>query len=330
MDLLDQLIANCRDGASSATAGQHLVHEAVVEALADHERFRAALRARPQPWFFAADDLITVFATEGRPGSASSPHNHGLWSVLGCFAGAEESWSYRVVLNESVDVDDVTAIHQSVLRAGEVHALPDTAVHSVMNRWNTPNGMLHVYGGNFLAAERHIWDPVTNQRHPAGLAEPYAPLSTNQTFPADEIDSSEGRSAHLPAWPSPPGLAGTAFVALSAQDVESVATWLADTFGFTRFASAQDTCAIDEHFVYLVDPASLTAIGVHQRDEHSANGLDHVALRVTGIDALHDWHEALIRNDSNPSAITTWNFGTFVEVVGPEAIKVRMFVPERR
>ncbi len=311
MDLIDELISACRE---SAPSGQGAVHEVVTSALADHERFEAAIAQRPQPWFFAADDAITVFATAGRPGSASAPHNHGVWSVLGCFAGAEESWWH------AVDADRVATVRQSILRAGEVHSLPDSAVHSVMNRWDVPNAIVHVYGGNFLAADRRIWDPVTGEEHMAGLAEPYAPLRSGSPMQA-AMSSPAGSSV---------GLAGTAFAALAVDGVEVVAAWLGITFGLNSFTSNADTCAIDEEFVYLVEPSSLTAIGVHRRSEHSMGGLDHLALRVSGVDALHRWHRVLTDNGSQPSPITTWKFGTFVEVIGPESVKVRLFVPEMR
>jgi hypothetical protein len=113
------------------------------------------------------------------------------------------------------------------------------------------------------------------------------------------------------------------------ENVHLVASWLASTFGLNSLTAAEDTCAIDQEFVYLIEPASLTAIGVHRRVDDSPRGLDHLALRVNGIEALHRWHAALTESKSKPSPVTTWQFGTFVEVVGPESLKVRLFVPER-
>jgi predicted metal-dependent enzyme (double-stranded beta helix superfamily) len=141
-------------------------------ALSDHERLGAAIRSRPKPWFFIADDVLTLFCTDGRPGNASAPHDHGSWSVLGCFEGSEESWWY-----ETDPVSGIRHVGSGVLRAGDAHCLPADAIHAVMNRWQTPNGVVHIYQGNFLAAERHIWDPVTGERHAADLSEPLAPVA---------------------------------------------------------------------------------------------------------------------------------------------------------
>ena len=167
MDVLEHLIRDARDAMS---AGQPAVLDVLQAAIADHERFGATVRARPQPWLFTADEMLTVFCTEGRPGSASAPHDHGTWSVLGCFDGSEETWWH-----EPDDVGGLRLVGASVLHAGEAHGLPASAVHAVMNRWNAPNGVVHIYAGNFLARERSLWDPVTGQRHPAGLGELLAP-----------------------------------------------------------------------------------------------------------------------------------------------------------
>jgi predicted metal-dependent enzyme (double-stranded beta helix superfamily) len=165
MDILDTFLTDCRDAVGT---GQQAVLGVVSQTLTDPERFAAAVRARPKPWFFAADDEVTVFCTEARPGSASAPHSHGTWSVLGCFDGSEESWWHRPA-EPSSGMDRLEVVGSGVLRAGEAHALASHVVHAVMNRWTSPNGIVHVYAGNFLASERHIWDPVTGERHDAGL-----------------------------------------------------------------------------------------------------------------------------------------------------------------
>jgi predicted metal-dependent enzyme (double-stranded beta helix superfamily) len=170
---LDRFIDDCR---AAVLLGQAAAHTVVAEALSDPERFAAVVQARPQPWFFAADGMMTLFCTEGAAGSASSPHSHGTWSVLGCFAGAEESWWHR-----EDDEAGLVAVGNGFLQAGDVHSLPSDAIHATMNRWDTPNGVVHLYAGNFLAIERHIWDPVTFQRHLSGLALPHAPLPTRIT-----------------------------------------------------------------------------------------------------------------------------------------------------
>lgn len=207
---IDTFITDCRDAVRES---QDAVHDVVRAALVDTERFTAALVQRPKPWFFAADDDLTVFATSGAPGTASAPHDHATWSVLGCFAGAEESWWHEPAH------DGLATVGHGVLRAGESHALPADAVHSVMNRWDTSNGVIHVYAGNFLALERTLWDPVTAQRTPAGLKGMTAPLGITTALD-DKVDNVDS------------GLGGTLFVAVATNQVDQTVEWLCDTLGF--------------------------------------------------------------------------------------------------
>lgn len=148
-------------------------------------------------------------------------------------------------------------IGTGVLRTGQAHALEADVVHSVMNRWAVPNGVVHVYAGNFLAADRHIWDPVTGERHRAGLAEPLVPVDGNKPTTTESERTS---------------LAGTAFAALSVTDVEATSAWLAGAFGLRNLTT------------------------------HDASGY-------------------------KPTPITTWRFGTFTEICGPDSLKMRLFVP---
>jgi hypothetical protein len=314
MDLLDTFLHDCRDAMS---AGQAAVLGVMTDALDDPQRFGAAVRARPKPWFFAADAALTVFCTDGRPGNASAPHDHGTWSVLGCFDGSEESWWHRPTVDPATGAR-LETVGAGILRAGQAHALDADVVHSVMNRWAAPNGVVHVYAGNFLAADRHIWDPVTGERYSAGLSEPLVP-----------VDQGVSRDLDVAG----PTIAGTAFAALAVADVESTVGWLVDVFGLQRLITHDETCAIGEEFAYLIEPASLTIIGVHRvdRDPHERSlGLDHLALRVPTFDQLEQWHADLRARGHAPTPITSWAFGDFVEVIGPSALRIRLFVPAMR
>jgi Glyoxalase/Bleomycin resistance protein/Dioxygenase superfamily len=302
MDPLDQLLNDCRDAMSD---GQTAVADMLKSALADHERLGAAIRSRPKPWFFAADETMTAFCTEGRPGNASAPHDHGTWSVLGCFDGSEESWWHEVS-----EESGLCQIGSAVLRTGEAHALPADVIHAVMNRWSAPNGIIHIYQGNFLAADRH------------GLSEPLAPTSAfDQSAAADVPSPAQAR----------PALAGTAFAAISVNDLSAASDWIADTFGLRSLTTHDDSCAIDDQFNYLIEPGSLTIVGLHAAAKKQTRaGLEHVALRVPSLGELERWRSDLEDRGLNPSETTTWNFGTFVDVTGPEELTVRLFVPAVR
>jgi hypothetical protein len=86
-------------------------------------------------------------------------------------------------------------------------------------RWHGANPRdHHIYHGNFLAAERHIWDPVTGERHPARLTEPLAPAPNERALSAPD------------SYPNnKPALAGTAFAAITVNDLDAATQWMADT-----------------------------------------------------------------------------------------------------
>lgn len=309
MDILDHLLQDTRDAMS---VGQNAVTNVLQTALDDHERLGAAIRSRPKPWFFAADETMTAFCTEGRPGNASAPHDHGTWSVLGCFEGSEESWWH-----ETDHATGLRHVGSGVLRAGQVHALPADAIHAVMNRWSALNGVVHLYGGNFLAADRHVWDPVTHERHQAGLTEPLAPAAGGSVWQSDEDRG--------------PALAGTAFAAISVTNLAAAKSWMTEAFGLTALTDQSDSCAVEEPYSYLVEPNSLTIVGLHAtRDPQPRAGLDRVALRVPTLQQLEQWQSLLTSRGLAPSPLTAWNFGTFVDVNGPESLTVRLFVPAVR
>lgn len=168
MDDLDLFVARCRRSLTDADPPQ-----AVLAAATSHDHFRLAkaVEERPQPWFFTTGEDLTVFATAGQPGTGSAPHDHGLWAVIACLAGREGSRCYRLV-DETLTED-----RRSMLDAGEAHLLPSEAIHAVFNCWTAPNLVLHVYGGDFLGAPKHVWDPITGNRAELGLNEPLVPTS---------------------------------------------------------------------------------------------------------------------------------------------------------
>jgi len=165
MDALEELIKALEPLRQPDSAA----HTRTVIAAADLDALRNSVLARPQPWFFHAGDTLTVFATRAQPGTGSAPHDHGLWAVIACLEGREGSRRYEVDGDRLVE----TGIGQ--LDRGEVHLMPLGVIHAVFNCWDQPNLVLHVYGGNFLSAPKHVWDPITGIRADLGLTEPLVP-----------------------------------------------------------------------------------------------------------------------------------------------------------
>ncbi len=165
MDRLNDFITELRGCSGDADAALSLT----VAAVSEPGGLLTAITSQQAPWYFLADPSLTVFATAGAPGTGSAPHNHGLWAVVACLRGQEGSRLYKVKDGE------LTECGQRRLATGEVHSLEADAIHAVFNCWSEPNIVLHVYGGDFLAAAKTVYDPLSGDSYPLGLAEPLVP-----------------------------------------------------------------------------------------------------------------------------------------------------------
>lgn len=156
-------LADCREAATAASPA-----EAVAE-LVERAVARPDALAEAAAGVFVADDVLTAYTSEARPGSATAPHSHEVWAVLGCYAGREESVLYRRTQTGLVETE------HRVLELGQVQVLTSDAVHAVFNRWSRPNGILHLYGGHFATTSKSVWDPVSGMRSSYTVREPLAP-----------------------------------------------------------------------------------------------------------------------------------------------------------
>lgn len=165
MDLLNDLITEL----CACTGGADVALSLTAAAVKDPEVLLAAIESQQAPWYFLADPSLTVFATRSAPGTGSAPHSHGLWAVVACLSGQEGSRTYEV------EDGQLTECGQRRLATGEAHSLDADAIHAVFNCWSEPNIVLHVYGGDFLAAAKAVYDPLSGDAYPLGLAEPLVP-----------------------------------------------------------------------------------------------------------------------------------------------------------
>jgi predicted metal-dependent enzyme (double-stranded beta helix superfamily) len=86
------------------------------------------------------------------------PHNHNMWAVIGIYTGREDNIFWRRLPGGQ---DKLEAAGAKALSVRDAEPLGNNIIHSVTNPIPRLTGALHVYGGDFFAAERSEWDPET-------------------------------------------------------------------------------------------------------------------------------------------------------------------------
>jgi predicted metal-dependent enzyme (double-stranded beta helix superfamily) len=87
------------------------------------------------------------------------PHDHRMWAVIGIYTGREDNVFWRRV--PTAPGGKVEAAGAKALSVGDAEPLGHNIIHSVINPIPRFTGGLHVYGGDYFAAERSEWDPET-------------------------------------------------------------------------------------------------------------------------------------------------------------------------
>jgi predicted metal-dependent enzyme (double-stranded beta helix superfamily) len=153
-------VAECR-AALTADPSERLVREAVARALSEPAAVIKSLgepkRAEVQKLHHASD--LTILNVIWGPMMTVMPHDHRMWSVIGIYSGREDNIFWRRLPDGSGRVEAAGARSLSV---GDVEPLGQNIIHSVTNPIPRLTGAIHVYGGDFFAAERSEWDSETS------------------------------------------------------------------------------------------------------------------------------------------------------------------------
>lgn len=156
---LEQFTADCRN-ALAADSSHKLVREVVARAVSNPAEVLKGLgdpkRAEIQKLYHAPD--LTILNVIWGPMMTVMPHNHQMWAVIGIYSGREDNvfWRRRPDGNGRVEAAGARA-----LCVGDAEPLGHNIIHSVTNPIPRLTGAIHVYGGDFFAAERSEWDAET-------------------------------------------------------------------------------------------------------------------------------------------------------------------------
>jgi predicted metal-dependent enzyme (double-stranded beta helix superfamily) len=165
---LDQFIDDCR-AALAADRSHKLVREVVARAVAEP---RAVLDRLGEPKRAALQKLyqspeLTILNVVWGPGQTVRPHNHRMWAVIGLYGGREDNVFWRRIPG---DPRKLEAAGARALGTRDAEPLGPDIIHSVTNPLSRLTGALHVYGGDFFAAERSEWDPESLLEGPFDVA----------------------------------------------------------------------------------------------------------------------------------------------------------------
>jgi len=158
---LEQFTADCR-AALAADSSHRLVREVVTRAVSDPSAVLKGIgepkRSEIQKLYHAPD--LTILNVIWGPMMTIMPHNHQMWAVIGIYTGREDNVFWRRLPDGNGKVEAAGA---RALCVGDAEPLGQNIIHSVTNPIPRLTGAIHVYGGDFFAAERSEWDPESLQ-----------------------------------------------------------------------------------------------------------------------------------------------------------------------
>jgi predicted metal-dependent enzyme (double-stranded beta helix superfamily) len=156
---LEQFTDDCR-AALRVDSSHKLVREVVARAVSDPAAVLKGLgepkRAGIQKLYHASD--LTILNVVWGPMMTVMPHNHQMWAVIGIYSGREDNIFWRRLPSGNSRIEAAGA---RALCVGDAEPLGHNIIHSVTNPIPRLTGAIHVYGGDFFAAERSEWDSET-------------------------------------------------------------------------------------------------------------------------------------------------------------------------
>src|SRR4051794_6006699 len=158
---VDQFVMDCRS-AHAADPSHRAVREVVSRAVRDPAAILCALGTpdRAGVTTLYRTTSLTVMNVVWAPGMATMPHDHAMWAVIGIYSGREDNIFWKRVPKGGGRIEAAGA---RSLCVGDAEPLGRDVIHSVHNPIARMTGALHVYGGDFFAADRKEWDSETLQ-----------------------------------------------------------------------------------------------------------------------------------------------------------------------
>ncbi len=160
----DQFIADLRG--SLAERSRMAMAEIVARAVADPESITRQLGepTKPGVQVLHKSPELTVLTLAWAPRQITLPHDHRMGAVIGMYGGREDNMFWRKVAGATRF--QIEPAGGEALGTGNITILGRDIVHSVVNPLDKISVAIHVYGGDFFAARRSMWDAETLSEQP--------------------------------------------------------------------------------------------------------------------------------------------------------------------
>jgi predicted metal-dependent enzyme (double-stranded beta helix superfamily) len=159
----EQFVADCRT-ALAADQTQRAIREVLARAVSEPSAVLRGLGEpkRPESRTLFHSDSLTILNVIWAPGMMVMPHDHRMWAVIGVYSGREDNIFWRRIPSTP---NRVEAAGAKALSERDAVAFGADIIHSVINPIDRLTGAIHIYGGDFFAAERSEWDAMTLDEH---------------------------------------------------------------------------------------------------------------------------------------------------------------------
>jgi len=158
----EQFLCDCR-AAFTQDQTHNMVREVLARAMSNPAEVLNELgepkRAEIRKLFHS--ESLTIINVVWAPNMMVMPHNHRMWAAIGIYTGREDNVFWRRVRGSN----KIEAAGAKALCAGDSASLGSDIIHSVINPIDKLTGAIHIYGGDFFAAERSEWDSLTLSEH---------------------------------------------------------------------------------------------------------------------------------------------------------------------
>ncbi len=175
-DEVEALVQAIRDAHQDGQAG---VNEALGRLASDHRALLATLgepvRGGITPLYNGPE--LTILNIIWAPLMVLAAHDHNMWASIGVYGGREDNIYWRQADKT------IKAVGARSLGRGDVGALGRKGIHSVINPTQKLTAAIHVYGGDFFAPGRSVWEGEDLQQAPfsqEGLANHF--IESNKRF----------------------------------------------------------------------------------------------------------------------------------------------------